>query len=246
VARPRKLSGDEMVKIVDSFYEANGNPDMLKSSLLAKYAISIGIEVKAYDFRRNTAVRKRMEELKDLSPLKSGGGSTIAYKSLDVDALLSINRTKPMLRNALLELDESWRRIYERTAEISQKNADLKADNKNISSKNEALSLENSKLSAQITNLNKSNKDLTLENRYLKKMLKQYLYPAIANEILMRENVLEQSDTEVTRTAMEKMTDPDIPLPFTSSVSADREILSREESLLERIKKQVSEVEDDT
>lgn len=245
MARPRKLSGDEMVKIVDSFYETNGNPDMLKSSLLEKYAISIGIEIKAYDFRRNTAVRKRMEELKDLSPLKSGG-KAIAYKSLDVDALLTINRTKPMLRNALLELDVSWRKIYERTAEISQKNADLKADNKNISSKNEALSLENSELSAQITNLNKSNKDLTLENRYLKKMLKQYLYPAIANEILMRENVLEQSDTEVTRTAMEKMTDPDIPLPFTSSVSADREILSREESLLERIKKQVSEVEDDT
>jgi len=244
MARPKKLSDGEMVKIVDSFYETNGNPDMLKSSLLEEYAISIGNDgVKAYDFRRNTAVRKRIEELKDLSPV-SGGGA-IAYKSLDVDALLAINRTKPMLRNALLELDVSWRRIYERTSEMSRKNADLNADNKKISLANEVLSLKNSELSAHVTALNKSNKDLALENRYLKKMLKQYLYPAIANEILVRENVLEQSDTEVTLTAMEKMTDLDIPSPFPSSVSADRELLSREESLLERIKNQINTEDDD-
>ena len=63
MARPRKLSDDEMLKIVDSFYESNGNPSMLKCSLLEEYAISIGVEVKAYDFRRNEAVRHRMDEL---------------------------------------------------------------------------------------------------------------------------------------------------------------------------------------
>jgi hypothetical protein len=148
LARPRKLNDEEMLKIVDSFYESNGNPNMLKCSLLEEYAISLGIKVKAYDFRRNIPVRKRMAELKDLSPLLSNGGA-ITYKSLDVDAFLNVNQTKPMLRNALLELDASWRRIYERAAEMSQKNEDLNTDNKQIGLKNEALSLENSELSAQ-------------------------------------------------------------------------------------------------
>jgi len=245
MARPRKLSDDEMVKIVDSFYESNGNPNMLKCSLLEEYAISIGADVKAYDLRRNTAVRKRINELKDLSPLLSNSGA-IAYKNLDVDALLNQNRTVPMLRNALLELDTSWRRIYERAAEMSQQNEGLKADCKRNVSKNEGLYLENSELSAQITRLNNENKNITLENRYLKKMLRQYLYPAIANEILLKENVLEQADTEVTRAAMEKMTDTVIPSPFSSSVAADREILSREKFLLDRMKKQVSEVDCET
>ena len=71
MARPRKLNDAEMLKIVDSFYEGNGDPSMLKCSFLEEYAVSIGIDVKAYDFRRNTAVRARMGELRDLSPLSS-------------------------------------------------------------------------------------------------------------------------------------------------------------------------------
>ncbi len=75
-------------------------------------------------------------------------------------------------------------------------------------------------------------------------MLKQYLYPAIANEILRKDNALEQVDTEVTLAAMDKMTEAGIPSPFSRSVAADREILTREELLLARMKKQISEVDD--
>jgi hypothetical protein len=244
MARPKKLRDADMVKIVDSFYESNGDPSMLKCSFLEEYAISIGVDVKAYDFRRNNAVRARIDELKDLSLLSSKTGA-IAYKSLDVDALLDRNRTRPMLRNALLELDETWRRIYDRAAEMSKRNESFVQSIESISAERDKLDCEVSELSAQIISLNKSSKELTLENRYLKRMLKQYLYPAIANEILLNENVLEQVDTEVTQTAMDKMVDPFLPSPFSNSVASDREILSREELLKERMKKQVSEEDGD-
>lgn len=244
MARPRKLSDTDMIRIVDSFYESNGDPSMLKCSFLEEYAISIGISIKAYDFRRNKAVRHRMDELKDLSLLSLSTGA-IAYKSLDVDALLDRNRTKPMLRNALLELDETWRRIYDRAAEMSKRNENLQQRIESILAEHDKLDCEVSESSAQITSLKKSSKELTLENRYLKRMLKQYLYPAIANEILLNENVLEKVDTEVTQTAMDKMVDSFLPAPFSSSVASDREILSREELLMERMKKQTSEVTDD-
>lgn len=244
MARPRKLGNADMIKIVDSFYESNGDPSMLKCSFLEEYAISIGFDVKAYDFRRNKAVRVRMDELKDLSLLSSGSGA-IAYKSLDVDSLLDRNRTRPMLRNALLELDETWRRIYDRAAEMSKRNKALEKGIEDVSAERDKLTFDASELSSQITALNKSNKELILENRYLKRMLKQYLYPAIANEILLNENVLEQVDTEVIQTAMDKMADPFLPSPFSSSVASDREILSREEVLMERMKKQISEAPDE-
>ena len=244
MARPRKLCDADMIKIVDSFYESNGDPSMLKCSFLEEYAISIGFDVKAYDFRRSKAVRARMDELNDLSLLSSGSGA-IAYKSLDVDSLLDRNRTRPMLRNALLELDETWRRIYDRAAEMSKRNKALEKGIEDVSAVRDKLAFEVSELSAKTTALNKINKEFVLENRYLKRMLKQYLYPAIANEILLNENVLEQVDTEVTQAAMDKIADPFLPSPFSSSVASDREILSREEVLMERMKKQISEAPDE-
>jgi regulator of replication initiation timing len=244
MARPRKISDADMIQIVDSFYESNGDPSMLKCSFLEQYAISIGIDIKAYDFRRNKVVRHRMEELKDLSLVSSSTGA-IAYKSLDVDALLDCNRTKNMLRNALIELDETWRRIYQRAAEMSKRNKILVKSIESISAEHDTLEREASELSDQITSLNRRNKELTLENRYLKRMLKQYLYPAIANEILLNENVLQQIDTEVTQSTMDKMVDPLLPSPFSNSVASDRAILSREELLMERMKKKVNEEDSD-
>lgn len=243
MARPKKLSDADMIKIVNSFYESNGDPSMLKCSFLEEYAISIGADVKAYDFRRSKAVRARMDELKNLSPLSSDTGA-ISYKNLDVDAFLNRNNTTTMLRNSLLELDGTWRRIYEKAVVLSQKNESLLTE---IFSKNneiKKLVLEKEAAETEIKELGISSNKLLLENRYLKKMLKQYLYPAIANEILLKENVLEQVDTEVTPAAMNKMTEATVPSSFSSSVAADREILSREELLLERMKKQISGVDD--
>ena len=116
MARPRKIETDEMIRIVESYYESNGDPGKLKYSLLEKYATSMGIDVKAYDFKRNPEVRRRMEELRGSAA--TAGLAAIAYKSIDVDALLNRNYTKEMLKNSIIELDETWRRVYERAANL--------------------------------------------------------------------------------------------------------------------------------
>jgi len=243
MARPKKLNDADMIKIVDSFYESNGDSSMLKCSLLEEYSISVGIDIKAYDFRRNKAVRARLDELKKLSP-RFSDTVAISYKSLDVEAFLNRNNTTTMLRNSLLELDETWRRIYEKTLVLSQKNESLLKEVFSKSNENKNLVIEKKVAEIKKKEIGTSLNKLLLENRYLKKMLKQYLYPAIANEILRKDNVLEQVDTEVTLAAMDKMTEAGIPSPFSRSVAADREILTREELLLARIKKQICEVDD--
>ena len=123
MARPRKLETGEMLQIVDSFFESCGDPAKLKCSNLEEFARSLGIEAKAYNFRRDVAVRKRMEELSATSD--AYGVGAIAYKSLDVEAMLNRNYTRQMMRDSLLEMDESWRRVYEKAAELSRRNAAL-------------------------------------------------------------------------------------------------------------------------
>ena len=243
MARPRKLSTDEMLRIVDSYFETNGDPGILKCSFLEEYAVSLGVDVKAYDFRRNEAVRKRMEELRGLG--KSDSTAAIAYKGLDVDAFLGRNRTREMLRGSLLEIDETWRRVYEHAAALTQHNASLLTDIFAKKQEVDALAAQNTELESANGALAKSSNALVLENRYLKKMLRQYLYPAIANEILVRENVLEQVNTEVTGTAMANLVDPAVPASSSYSVANDMAMLSREEVLLQRMKNHIHGGEDD-
>lgn len=228
-----------MLQIVNDYYESYGDAERLKCSFLEEYAVSRGFNVKAYDFRRNEEVRLRIDELRDLSLLPTEAGS-IAYKSLDVDALISKARNREALKNSLLELDETWRCIYDRAVALSHKNDALVKEIRQNALDFEQQSRLVADLSEKAAAVRAENKNMLLENRYLKKMIKSYLYPAIANEILKNENVLEQVDAEVTQAAMNMLTESDVPLPFSALVAADKQMLSREESLLTRIEQQIN------
>jgi hypothetical protein len=237
MARPRKLSTDEMLQIVDSYFENCGDPVRLKCSSLEVYAASLGIEAKAYDFRRNTAVRQRMEKLR--RSVKSDGIGAIVYKTMDVDAMLNRNHTREMMKNSLLELDETWRRIYEKASDLSRKNTALLTEMSSLKKTTERINNEKEALEVQAKSTDRKANALIVETRYLKKMINTYLYPAIANEILKGENVLEQIDTRASPEAMAALSESGAPASFSSSVAGDMKALSREESLLERIKQQI-------
>jgi hypothetical protein len=226
-----------MIRIVESFFESNGDPGKLKFSLLEEYAVSVGMDVKAYDFKRNADVRGRMEELRGLAGV--AGRAAIAYKSIDVDAFLNRNYTKEMLKTGILELDEAWRRVYERAAVLSKENAALLSALKARERDVEATSAEKKSCAELAASLKRDLAALAAENRYLRKSLKEYLYPAIANEILRRENVLEQSDTDVMPETMAALADNDVPTPLSASVARDRIAVSRAEAILKRMEDQI-------
>ena len=233
MARPRKLSTDELVRIVESCYENCGDPSQLKFSALEEYALSIGIEVRAYDFRRDLAVRQRIAALQGMP--RTDIDFAVAYKNLDVDAFINRNRKRETLKCSLIEIDESWRRVYEKSSEISARNAELSSEAliKDKSLRN--LKAETAKQAEAIRGLEHRSNELTLENRYLRSALKTYLYPAVANEILKDERVLKQIDTSITPAAMHALADADIPDDFPSAAAHDNRIISREEELLARM-----------
>jgi hypothetical protein len=237
MARPRKLSTEEMLQIVDAYFESCGDPGRLKCSFLEVYAASLGIEAKAYDFRRNAAVRQRMEELR--GSVKMDGNGAVVYKNMDVDAMLNRNYTREMMKNSLLELDETWRRIYEKASDLSRKNTALLSEISSLKKTLERISDDKESLEVQAKSAEKKATALIIENRYLKKMINAYLYPAVANEILKSENVLEQVDTRASPEAMAALAETGAPASFSGSVAGDVKMLSREESLLERIKQQI-------
>ncbi len=246
MARPRKADADELIQLVDSYFttEAAGDPSKLKCSFLERFAARNGKDIKAYDFRRYPEVRERMEELKAMvlnengMPMLQGN----SYKSLDINRVLKARRDPDELREIIGEMDGYWKQIYEKCIALSGKNMEFQKTIRQLQNDNAALAQSFQIKKTDADGISRENNKLVAENRYLRKMLKTYLYPAVANEILKQENLLENPDTEVTGAAMEKLADGRIPASFPEAVSADRKARSRAEELLQRMWEETGEM----
>ena len=238
MARPKKAAGYDMLRILNSYWEAHGDPHKLKCSLLEEYAASIGFDIKAYDFRRDESVRKRISELQTAGTV---GFGALAYKNLDIDRFIAENATKMALKAALAELDAYWRDIYGHAAQNANENAKLLSDNAELRKTVAEITGERDAAAQDLSKLSSEKNALVIENRYLRVNLTRYLYPAVANEILYREGVLKQTDTQVTDIAMDELVETSTPLTLTAAVATDVQALSREQALLERMKHLISD-----
>jgi len=241
MARPRKMTTEQMISVVDSYYltRANDNEKRLKCTLIADYAVELGYQVKGYDFARNWEVREHIERMKCYAEVQAEENMrekiASAYKSLDIAGFLRSNREYTQLVKALAELDAYWKRIYEHAEMASAKNKSLMEERSGYESalkesvaQHETLKADNAEISV------KSNK-LIIENRYLRKMLRTYLYPAVANEILIKENALKEAATQATETAVADMTEFNAPQSLRESVASDMAVQTEDEQLLSKM-----------
>lgn len=234
MARPRKMKTEQMLELVDIYFtdEVKGNTRLLKSSLLAKYALTLGHTVSGYDFRRNAEVIAYIEELKRGDPCKT---STIVYRNIDAQEFIRNNRSTAKLIKALTELDDYYCKVCQNASKMLKQNnvlvkadADMKEQMRNVTQKADQLSIE-------VKVLTKENRELALENRYLRKMLKTHLYPAVANEILADENLLKKTNAQVKKNSIAQMSELMLPKSFEASVEQDMALLSDEENLLKKL-----------
>ena len=242
MARPRKIPNEVLIEIVDSYYltRCEGNEKLMKCSLIAAYAAELGYSVEGYDIARNLEVREHIERMKCFAETSKDVYGTKyqplpSYKTLDVEDFLYFNRGEVRLASALRELDAYWKRMFEFSLQAEKQNRSLMKEKATqeieLGNLNDELSktvLENAELTAK-------NNKLVIENRYLRKMLRTYLYPAVADEILRSENEPPQTDTEITDAAECDYIENGLPLSFEVSVSKDDRMQSEAERLIERL-----------
>jgi len=241
MARPRKLTTEQMIEIVDSYYltRSDGNEKLLKCSLIAAYAAELGYCADGYDFRRNMEVREHIERLKTCAETcKEVYGEKYqpsAYKSLDVEGFIRNNNGNARLAGALREMDAYWRRVYEYSEQTAKQNRILMQEKAAHEITLREIGGEIDRLNEGYSDLSGKNGKLLIENRYLRKMLRTYLYPAVADEILRNENEPPQTDTEVTETAVCDFIENGQPKSFEASVSTDNKIQSDAERIMTRL-----------
>jgi hypothetical protein len=233
MARPKKIPDSVAVRLVDELYAQCGDLKQLKYSALETYAASVGVDAKAYDLRRNRAVIRRIAEIEAMSENSDVLGA-LAYKDLDVDGFVKTNKSSAKLKQALAELDGHWRKLYDYAVTVA-------ADKKNLAAKLAVADARIAELSAgcaEMSALRKTAAALCSENAYLRKMTREYLYPTIADEVLQ---TLGAERSDVTEQAVIAMTDGDVPDAFSGSIAADRQLRSREDVLLERLRLKAQE-----
>ncbi len=239
MARPRKNDSNELIRLVDEFFstEACGNPSKLKGSRLESFAARHGSTAKSYDFRRDPAVMAHISQLKNNTV--NGNLTRLinskSYKTLDTSAIKKKYHDPEKLIKALSELDSYWKSIYEYSCNTDS--SYQKCSHELMSCKEELTKRESC-----ITDLTSRNKDLVSENnslikenRYLKSMLRTYLYPALANKILQEDHVSKDDSGFLAKAAEAVLMDGRIPRSVSESIAPDRSLCAHEEMLLEKM-----------
>lgn len=159
----------------------------------------------------------------------------IVYQSFDVEKFIRCNCSEHSMISALNEINSYWKNVSDQAVAIGNQNKKLLADTKVITDNLKLANDEIKSLKSELSSLLAKNNNLIVENRYFKKMLRTYLYPAIANEILIKEGVLEESESKVTEKAIKDLVENDIPTSFSESVTKDVSMQSKEDRLISKM-----------
>lgn len=236
MGRPKKNDSEALVRVVDDYYSnvAKGDARRLKYSNLAKHAEKIGIQAAWYDFQRDAAVLQRIAELRDLEQNESGTAAVPAYKNLDIEALLNHCGTVNELKERLLELDQYWKKIYDEAVKTSVQDRDLSGRIQN-------LEQEKTECSRKLSDADSRIKALERENAYLRRMIRDNLYPAVADELLKDSNLPVTGNKTVMPEALSRLIEGNAPQPLETAQQPQHKKLTRQEQLVEDMRKQVKE-----
>lgn len=216
MGRPKKVSSEEMVKLLEAYYESDGcgDPSRLKFSKLEIYAAGQGIKAKAYDFKRDAKVRQRIRELEQEHEILLEQQMDTAYKTLDIEGILKKCRTVDDIITALQGMDDYWKRTCEHAFSVINRDKKFMSEKASYESRVRKMEQELEECQKKIQDIQADAKRYEQENIYLRRILKTHLYPALANELLRESNLPVPNNTSVRPESFEKLIDGKLPSAF--------------------------------
>lgn len=219
---------------------ACGNARDIRFTDLAKYAGRQGVPAKEYEFRRNRGVRRRLDELK-AGASRTGTDALLVYKSIDADGLVRTCQDLSDLKGKLNDMDAYWKSVYDRYTEmeINYRNA---VSRKAESEKQAGVMKKEMQRSEELYRaLEKENRGLRRENAYLRRMLEKYLYPDLARQLMQEAHLPVRTAGNVTQAALGDLIEGTRPDPFGGAQKAKEKPKTREEQLLDEMRRQAEE-----
>lgn len=242
MARPKTYDSNVIIGLVEDYFVnvANGDPCMLKFSLLEKHLNENGLEIKAYNLRRDPELLKKIDELKKSAHLGYEKIKDASYKNLDIEEFIRKSYDLNSLRKTLVELDEYWKEVYVGAAKAGKDNKRLLSERSTLLSKKKELEEALGELNEKMSQLEDDRNRLSSENAYLRGQIKKYIYPSAANILLGKMNLPKNKDSGITNEAtVKELIDEGAPKAFDGIQRKKDRKLSREEELLAEMKRMV-------
>ena len=205
MARRQIINTDVLLTLIDRFVfeKCEGDVKQLKIPLLGDFVRENGYEVQDYLIRRNQAARDHI-----MSLIKTDINEDIhrvaSFRNMDFDSFFRKNRTKDKIIVGLNERDSYYRDIALSANRAYEEYEKEKNGNQTLKIKIDELSdqyfkakddLEQSVLEAQ---------KLILENNKLREIVKKYVYPEIANELLRDQGLIKNTSAIVNPTILKQ------------------------------------------
>lgn len=189
MARLKAIMDEELVEYFEQYLAEHCLYDikLFKIPNFGDYIRENGFpQVADTTIRRNKVFRKALD-IRKKEQVDEQYQAVITYKTLDVESFMRTNRTPSSIKAALIELNQHYKRIAEAALSYRDQVESLKTQIKELrelfqNSNSEKISIE--KIKSDI-------KELQKENKSLRGLIQASVYPAIANELLKAEGLLQ-------------------------------------------------------
>ena len=218
MARPKMIEDQLILKLIDEYHltKCDGKAEKLKIPNIAAY-IREKANCPTYDatlLRRNEAAREYIDSMKSAGNQEALSVVTV-YKSLDIETFLDTNRTRNALKQSLSGLDNYYKMVADSAAELNRKSKDSQRKISNLEKEITELKAENEKLKDKNSSLKAEKSRLSSDNEALLSVVNTYVYPELANQLLVQEGYLSKANDVIIKDALKE-----------NVVTADSEIFS--------------------
>ena len=196
MARPQKINDETIIRLLNEYVLQNPNKD-LKTVEFGQYLRSHGYQIEDYTLRRRKEVQKAINDI-NTANREMLSATVPVWQQLDPVQFLANNPSRESLIKALTVRDNYYGQIAGLTKTYQNTEIQAKVDS----------------LSAEV----KQNEETILK---LKRILKDYVYPDIATQLLheagISKTVSRVADSEKT---VQNLINPDTPIQLESPASS--------------------------
>lgn len=206
MARPTKMDPEIMLSLAQQYYaeKCNDNLELLTIPKIGEYIRSKGYDIQDYLIRRNEKIKEYISSLKKQKE-KITITTVSVFKDMDVDNFLKKNRTTQSLKKALIERQNYYMEVAHSANLIFE-------ENKKLKKKLEKLEKEIASLEQELESTASSRKetlsgfhDAKRRVRVLQDLVETYVYPEIANELLVQRGILKKTESIVDPKVVDEM-----------------------------------------
>lgn len=206
MARPKLIEDNVLLDLIKKYFYEECNQDIkkLKYQEIATYVSFHGYPgYPATTLRRTTAAVKYIDELKK-TVANDNYIMTVSYQTIDAALLVDSNRSRNTLIKAITDRDNYYKTIadaasrsFERYTALTQKYDAEVQTRKTLEDKIAALEEQDKENTLRIKTLEK-------ELKVYKSVVETYVYPEVANELLLKEGAIRKTDEIVKPEAVEE------------------------------------------